>query len=73
MPAIWCCDAAHKAMWERACSRKRWISQHICLLILRIREQARSHISSCVACPASPIGTTTHSTSHSSPGSHASA
>ncbi|PTC32980.1 hypothetical protein C9382_01850 [Pseudomonas aylmerensis] len=31
-------------MWERACSRKRWISQPIQGLTLRLREQARSHI-----------------------------
>jgi hypothetical protein len=36
-------------MWERrcddsTCSRKRRVSQHMCLLIHRFREQARSHI-----------------------------
>ncbi|RQO52654.1 hypothetical protein DBR46_19735 [Pseudomonas sp. KBW05] len=31
-------------MWERACSRMRWVSQHILRLTHRIREQARSHI-----------------------------
>ncbi|OWP69050.1 hypothetical protein CEC48_24905 [Pseudomonas sp. K2I15] len=31
-------------MWERACSRKRWFSQHIQRLTHRLREQARSHI-----------------------------
>ncbi|PMU13084.1 hypothetical protein C1X89_33645 [Pseudomonas sp. GP01-A8] len=31
-------------MWERACSRKRWISQRMCNLTHRFREQARSHI-----------------------------
>ncbi len=30
-------------MWERACSRMRYISQLIRRLTLRIREQARSH------------------------------
>ncbi|MBD0678236.1 hypothetical protein CGA21_06115 [Pseudomonas sp. PSB11] len=30
-------------MWERACSRKRRVSQYICRLIHRFREQARSH------------------------------
>ncbi|CAI8898795.1 hypothetical protein EMIT0P43_30540 [Pseudomonas jessenii] len=30
-------------MWERACSRRRWVSQHECCLTLRFREQARSH------------------------------
>ncbi|PTC32521.1 hypothetical protein C9382_03590 [Pseudomonas aylmerensis] len=29
--------------WERACSRKRWISGYMCGLTHRIREQARSH------------------------------
>ncbi|PTC21090.1 hypothetical protein C0J26_00310 [Pseudomonas baetica] len=40
-----CCP---KQMWERACSRKRWISQHCCRLTLRFREQARSHRGYCV-------------------------
>ena len=31
-------------MWERACSRMRWVSQQMWRLIYRIREQARSHI-----------------------------
>ena len=31
-------------MWERACSRMRWISQYFRWLAHRIREQARSHI-----------------------------
>ncbi|KAI1694742.1 hypothetical protein Ddc_21869 [Ditylenchus destructor] len=31
-------------MWERACSRRRRVSQHIWRLIVSIREQARSHI-----------------------------
>ncbi|TKK42766.1 hypothetical protein PflCFBP13517_04495 [Pseudomonas fluorescens] len=30
-------------MWERACSRRRCISQYQCLLGRRLREQARSH------------------------------
>ncbi|QBQ11982.1 hypothetical protein DCC84_20515 [Pseudomonas sp. SXM-1] len=30
-------------MWERACSRMRWVSQYMCWLNHRIREQARSH------------------------------
>ena len=30
-------------MWERACPRKRWVSQHHCLLGHRLRGQARSH------------------------------
>ncbi|THF26774.1 hypothetical protein E5170_25700 [Pseudomonas atacamensis] len=32
-----------KKLWERACSRRRWISQLIRRLIQRFREQARSH------------------------------
>ncbi|RQO53852.1 hypothetical protein DBR46_14655 [Pseudomonas sp. KBW05] len=32
-------------VWERACSRTRWVSQYICKLTHRIREQARSHTS----------------------------
>ena len=31
-------------MWERACSRKRFVSRHPSRLTLRLREQARSHI-----------------------------
>ena len=31
-------------LWERACSRKRWVRQHIRRLIVRLGEQARSHI-----------------------------
>ena len=31
-------------MWERACSRMRCVSHHMCWLNHRIREQARSHI-----------------------------
>ena len=31
-------------MWERACSRMRWVSQYIYRLTRRLREQARSHI-----------------------------
>ena len=30
-------------MWERACSRRRWVSHLVYKLTLRIREQARSH------------------------------
>ncbi|PSL90554.1 hypothetical protein C7U57_29690 [Pseudomonas sp. R9.37] len=33
-------------MWERACSRMRWVSQYRCRLFYRIREQARSHLES---------------------------
>ncbi len=33
-------------MWERACSRKRCVSQQVYQLIHRFREQARSHIGS---------------------------
>ncbi|RQO60801.1 hypothetical protein DBR46_02590 [Pseudomonas sp. KBW05] len=32
-------------MWERACSRRRSVRQHIHWLIHRFREQARSHTS----------------------------
>ena len=31
-------------MWERACSRRRSVSQHMYELTHRFREQARSHI-----------------------------
>ncbi|RYM43309.1 hypothetical protein EVS84_05270 [Pseudomonas koreensis] len=31
-------------LWERACSRMRLNIQHLCELIHRLREQARSHI-----------------------------
>ncbi|NWL21694.1 hypothetical protein DM828_20535 [Pseudomonas umsongensis] len=30
-------------MWERACSRRRSVSRNQCRLLLRFREQARSH------------------------------
>ncbi|PKH79560.1 hypothetical protein CXF97_17645 [Pseudomonas sp. Choline-02u-1] len=30
-------------MWERACSRKRGVSQCMCKLTQRLREQAPSH------------------------------
>jgi hypothetical protein len=33
-------------MWERACSRKRCVSQYQPVLSRRFREQARSHIES---------------------------
>ncbi|PVZ53750.1 hypothetical protein C9422_26820 [Pseudomonas sp. B1(2018)] len=36
-------------LWERACPRKRWVSQHLCKLTRRHRGQARSH-SVCVCC-----------------------
>jgi len=32
-----------KQLWERACSRWRWVSQHPCRLTDCLREQARSH------------------------------
>ncbi|PJK32275.1 hypothetical protein CWC48_22380 [Pseudomonas sp. S10E 269] len=41
-------------MWERACSRMRWLSWPIGWLTLRIREQARSHTCPAVF-PAVPI------------------
>ncbi len=31
------------SMWERACSRKRCVIQHMHRMTYRIREQARSH------------------------------
>ncbi|CAI8782357.1 hypothetical protein EMIT0P43_190051 [Pseudomonas jessenii] len=31
-------------LWERACSRMRWVRRQLCRLTQRIREQARSHI-----------------------------
>ncbi|PTC16145.1 hypothetical protein C0J26_27885 [Pseudomonas baetica] len=38
-------DASLKAhpLWERACSRMRWVIQLIRRLVHRFREQARSH------------------------------
>ncbi|TVT89498.1 hypothetical protein FPT15_20075 [Pseudomonas sp. RGB] len=33
-------------LWERACSRRRWVSRQIHWLRHRIREQARSHTGS---------------------------
>ncbi|QBR29626.1 hypothetical protein E3Z29_03285 [Pseudomonas sp. S150] len=33
-------------MWERACSRKRWIIQPVRCLTRRLREQAPSHTDS---------------------------
>ncbi len=38
-----------RSLWERACSRRRWVSHSRCRLKYRIREQARSHI--CYAFP----------------------
>ncbi len=35
-------------MWERACSRMRFISHQMYRLTHRFREQARSHIGLCV-------------------------
>ncbi|PYC25322.1 hypothetical protein DMX02_04495 [Pseudomonas jessenii] len=32
-----------KQFWERACSRRRFISQHLYRLTRPLREQARSH------------------------------
>ncbi|PMU24194.1 hypothetical protein C1X89_12085 [Pseudomonas sp. GP01-A8] len=34
-------------LWERACSRRQWLSQHLQRLTHRFREQARSHIGIC--------------------------
>ncbi|PNB75778.1 hypothetical protein C1X64_02910 [Pseudomonas sp. GW456-E7] len=39
---------APDVLWERACSRRGHNIQQLCRLIHRIREQARSHICSCV-------------------------
>ncbi len=36
-------NGQHGTLWERACSRKRWISWQRCWMCLRLREQARSH------------------------------
>ncbi len=36
-------------MWERACSRMRWVSRYMYRLIHRIREQARTQWFSVVA------------------------
>ncbi|RRW67697.1 hypothetical protein EVS84_07705 [Pseudomonas koreensis] len=33
----------HQSLWERACSRRGRHIQHLCRLIHRLREQARSH------------------------------
>jgi len=30
-------------LWERACSRKRWVNLRWCWMCWRLREQARSH------------------------------
>ncbi|MPR01520.1 hypothetical protein F0169_05175 [Pseudomonas sp. MAFF 212408] len=40
----------HKPMWERACSRWRWFSQDVYRLLLRYREQARSHRGGVLQC-----------------------
>ena len=40
---------AWNKMWERACSRMRWVRQHFSRLTRPLREQARSHISIWVA------------------------
>jgi len=37
-------------LWELACSRWRPTSQHLCWLIHRYREQARSHSVLCIVC-----------------------
>ncbi|AZZ77403.1 hypothetical protein CCX46_20350 [Pseudomonas sp. RU47] len=37
------CGVTPHPLWERACSRRRRISQHHCWIGLRFREQARSH------------------------------
>ncbi len=50
-----------KSLWERACSRKWWVSLHQCQMCRRIREQARSHMGSAVPAkfkspPQIPVG-----------------
>jgi hypothetical protein len=35
--------AAANPLWERACSRIRWVSLHQCWMCRRLREQAHSH------------------------------
>ena len=39
----WLLKGEYRSMWERACSRKRRVSQHSFQLTERLREQARSH------------------------------
>ncbi len=46
--AVLRCCAGHKNLWERACSRKRWVSLHQCRMCHRLRGQARSHMGSAV-------------------------
>ncbi|PTC19789.1 hypothetical protein C0J26_07240 [Pseudomonas baetica] len=38
-----CFEPCTNPLWERACSRKRWISQSGSRLTLSLREQAPSH------------------------------
>ncbi len=33
----------NSSLWERACSRKRWVKRQRCRMCRRLREQARSH------------------------------
>ncbi|AHL32680.1 nucleoid-structuring protein H-NS [Pseudomonas brassicacearum] len=42
---LWICGH-RKFLWERACSRWRWISLHQRWMCRRLHEQARSHIGS---------------------------
>ncbi|TSD80362.1 hypothetical protein FFI16_029285 [Pseudomonas sp. KBS0710] len=53
---IFCCcyssaRCSPNPLWERACSRIRWVSQYMCKLTHRLREQARSHICSALFVP----------------------
>ena len=37
------CEFTEDQVWERACSRWRWVSRHPCSMCRPLREQARSH------------------------------
>jgi len=39
----WRSMVRHKTVWERACSRMRWIRRWRCWMCRPLREQARSH------------------------------
>ena len=43
-----------RSMWERVCSRRRWVSRYQCWKLNRFREQARSHMWSAVSCGSEP-------------------
>ena len=42
--AVYKISVHRRSLWERACSRKRWVSLHQHWMCRRLREQARSHI-----------------------------